>query len=313
MSLKKPSSSKRIVSLVENLKMEQQKMNEIENVEKETDVKIENVEKEIKNVEKETNLTLEKKSPAQRKLDNKRKRKEKMDESFKKRRTKEKQARETIRDEKKKIEDEKISKMTPGNPHFHDSIPEEFLEYKNMKNEQHNLQITERRNQKKQKEEKMENILKCPTSECVSVCVDCDYDDLMNESEVKSLAQQIMFIYARNCKEEQPFKLILSGVGPKLQSAFDKLSGVDKWKLIYSPKKDFRQVVDEKTTCIYLSSESDKNLETLEKGKCYVIGGLVDKNRHKGKVFKNSSFRSFSSKISRYETRNCKVSDPRLC
>jgi tRNA (guanine9-N1)-methyltransferase len=259
--------------------MEEQEKNEIENVKMEEELKIENIEK---------------KSPSQRKLDNKRKRKEKMDESFKKRRTKEKEARETIRDEKKKLEDEKISKMTPGRltiPFIH---PEEFLEYKKMKNEQHNLQITERRNQKKEKEEKMENIMKCPNSECVTVCVDCDYDDLMNESEIKSLSQQIMFIYARNCKEEQPFKLILSGVGPKLQSAFDKLAGVDKWKLIYSSKKDFREIVDEKTTCIYLSSESDKNLETLEKGKCYIIGGLVDKNRHKGKNSFTFIFRCFS-------------------
>lgn len=33
---------------------------------------------------------------------------------------------------------------------------------------------------------------------------------------------------------------------------------------------------------VYLTADSDKELETLERGKVYVLGGIVDRNRHKG-------------------------------
>eukprot|EP01080_Neovahlkampfia_damariscottae_P009187 gene9187-1274_t len=199
-------------------------------------------------------------------------RNEKYEKIFKEKKLKEKEERIKKKAEITKIEDEKISKMTE----------EEFEKYKKMKIENRNSDIQQRREFKKNKEERLEKIQSLPTSEVISVCIDCNFKDMMNEREYKSLAQQIMHIYARNCKEEIPFYLIVSGIGPTLQKVLDNLSGVEKWKIVKTSKTDFRELVDEKTECVYLSAESETKLETLEKGKCFIIGGLVDKNRHKG-------------------------------
>jgi len=48
------------------------------------------------------------------------------------------------------------------------------------------------------------------------------------------------------------------------------------------------QPSDEEGEIIYLSSESDNVLTTLKPNSTYIIGGLVDKNRHKGVCHKRA-------------------------
>ena len=56
-----------------------------------------------------------------------------------------------------------------------------------------------------------------------------------------------------------------------------------KWKDVKFLEEEY-EVTDNnrnKGDLIYLSSDSDYTLKELEEGKTYIIGGIVDRNRHK--------------------------------
>jgi tRNA (guanine9-N1)-methyltransferase len=46
------------------------------------------------------------------------------------------------------------------------------------------------------------------------IIIDCDYEELMLEKEIKSLTQQLTFCVNINKKLEMPMNLIFTGVGP---------------------------------------------------------------------------------------------------
>jgi len=46
-------------------------------------------------------------------------------------------------------------------------------------------------------------------------------------------------------------------------------------------ESDYEVTQGNKDNLIYLSSDSDYTLEELEEGKTYIVGGIVDRNRHK--------------------------------
>lgn len=56
-----------------------------------------------------------------------------------------------------------------------------------------------------------------------------------------------------------------------------------KWKQVKFSEEEY-QVTEQNRNdrnLIYLTSDSDHTLHGLEEGKTYIIGGIVDRNRHK--------------------------------
>jgi tRNA (guanine9-N1)-methyltransferase len=149
--------------------------------------------------------------------------------------------------------------------------------------------------------------------------IDCSFDALMNDNEIVSLSQQICRCYSgvRNALHRP--QLLVSGYSGRLRHRFETVMhgqhknwrGVQileggiaevseqaaSWmkKVQVSPETPLPQHIiatgEESTTeagapsVIYLSSESPNVLSSLSPYTSYIIGGLVDKNRHKGHCY----------------------------
>lgn len=155
----------------------------------------------------------------------------------------------------------------------------------------------------------------------VTIIIDCGFDDLMLPQERTSLAAQLTRCYSDNSRA--PFKthLAISSFGGHLKDRFDNvLSGNHKnWKDVRIVSKDFIEVAkqsqewmkeyggtiggaltsepgadqahkNESATgdIIYLTSDSPETLTELRPYSTYIIGGLVDRNRHKGICYKKA-------------------------
>lgn len=119
-----------------------------------------------------------------------------------------------------------------------------------------------------------------------SVCIDCAYDDLMTEKEVKSLAQQIRYCYAQNKRSSHPCRFIVANLGGKTLEQLQKESGFpNHWtsRGFECSDKSLMEIFPNVNTqsVVYLTSDSDNILEQLNNDTVYVIGGIVDRNRLK--------------------------------
>ncbi|KAI4105562.1 MAG: hypothetical protein LQ339_003405 [Xanthoria mediterranea] len=155
----------------------------------------------------------------------------------------------------------------------------------------------------------------------VSFVIDCNFDDLMRDHERTSLASQITRSYSENHKA--PFKsyLFVSSFGGLLKQRFDTvLAGHHhNWKGVKFLEGDFKAAASEAADMmktdrrgrlagafqkpeddedaeaksisgetVYLTSDSPETLTELRPYSTYIIGGIVDKNRHKGICYKRA-------------------------
>ena len=162
----------------------------------------------------------------------------------------------------------------------------------------------------------------------VTLIIDCGFDDLMTDGERISLGSQLTRSYSDNYKAPFHTHLFISSWGGLLKQRFDTVleRSHEKWRGVRFFEEDFIEVskkaakfmedekkggkmagiferyappksqTDESTPApdlrdrevVYLTSDSSETLETLKPYSTYVVGGLVDKNRHKGICYKTA-------------------------
>lgn len=149
----------------------------------------------------------------------------------------------------------------------------------------------------------------------ISIVIDCGYDELMNPNERISLAGQLTRSYSENTRALWRSNLMFSSFNGHLKERFDTvLSPYRNWKGIRIIQEDFAHASEllkeqmaspkggrlvgpfaDKTDAkpedgevIYLSSDSQNILTELKPYSTYIIGGLVDKNRHKAVCYKSA-------------------------
>ena len=157
----------------------------------------------------------------------------------------------------------------------------------------------------------------------VTIVIDCGFDELMQENERRSLGSQVTRCYSDNHKAPYQAHLAISSFGGHLKERFDTLlSGHHRsWRGVRFLDGDFVAAAEQAKEwmqapeggtlagalslmsklnhensseeadtgeIIYLTSDSPNTLSTLKPYSTYIIGGLVDKNRHKGICYKKA-------------------------
>lgn len=151
----------------------------------------------------------------------------------------------------------------------------------------------------------------------ITFIIDCDFDDLMRDTERKSLGAQIQRCYADNKRAPYMNHLTIASFNGELKNRYDNVmrKHYESWKGVRFVSDDFlitakhaeewmqdpaggelaapvfakyRESEDaiaqakQDAEIVYLSSDSDYTLTELKPFSTYIIGGLVDKNREKG-------------------------------
>lgn len=129
----------------------------------------------------------------------------------------------------------------------------------------------------------------------VKIIMDCAFDDLMNDKEIISMTNQITRAYSSNNRENYYAKIIISSFNKRLKERFDtqlKDSNYQNWKNFEFINEDIIPT----DNVIYLTPDSDEILDRLESGMTYIVGGIVDKNRHKSLCYNKAKKLGISTK-----------------
>ena len=116
------------------------------------------------------------------------------------------------------------------------------------------------------------------------ICLDCSFEDVMQKKEINSLASQIRYCYAANKKAKHPADVKATSISGTTLERLENVSGFDSWKnkAFNCTPDDLLEAYDNDTSkLVYLTSDSENVLDTLEDDKVYIIGGIVDRNRLK--------------------------------
>lgn len=130
---------------------------------------------------------------------------------------------------------------------------------------------------KRLKLNKMEN-----SPNLVSVAIDFDYDDLMDDKDIAKCAKQMMWVYTVNRKSPMPIKLHFTSIREesRIVKALGRNQGYTNWD-VKIHQQNYLDLFD-RSSIVYLTSDSDNVLHELDPNAVYIIGGLVDHNHHKG-------------------------------
>ncbi|OJJ99312.1 hypothetical protein ASPACDRAFT_79228 [Aspergillus aculeatus ATCC 16872] len=150
----------------------------------------------------------------------------------------------------------------------------------------------------------------------LTLILDCSFDELMIEKERISLGSQLTRSYSDNSRAPFRSHLVVSSFNKLLKQRFDTVLAktYENWKGIRFLEEDFVEAAEkakewmvvpdggrfegvfadkadtkpEDGEVVYLSSDSPHTLTELKPFSTYIIGGLVDKNRHKGICYKQA-------------------------
>ncbi|KAJ3341822.1 tRNA methyltransferase 10 [Gonapodya sp. JEL0774] len=124
----------------------------------------------------------------------------------------------------------------------------------------------------------------------IRVVIDCDFEEFMVlDKDYKSLQRQIQQCYAVNRRSEHQLKLSVTGMGARLTQTFqEKVPEYTEWEMKFQSTDYLSNFASEKDQIVYLTADTPNEISTLEEGAIYVIGGLVDKNRHKGLTYQRA-------------------------
>ncbi|KAG8231087.1 hypothetical protein J437_LFUL011055 [Ladona fulva] len=126
---------------------------------------------------------------------------------------------------------------------------------------------------------------KMSTSNCkVHVAIDLSFNDLMNDKDIAKCVKQVLHCYSINRKFSDPMQFFLTSFGGRFEKEMEKHDGFRNWDVNFSAEHFTKAFSSDRL--VYLTSDSDNVINSLEDEKVYIIGGLVDHNSQKGMCLK---------------------------
>jgi tRNA (guanine9-N1)-methyltransferase len=139
-----------------------------------------------------------------------------------------------------------------------------------------NEEVAKLRRENKE-ETKLQFLQKCNSN--FNVIIDCSWENDHTEKALKSLKQQIIYCYGFNKRCENPCNIYVTGVGTRMKELLAK-NDIDRFLAFHVSPNPYSEVVSGKEL-VYLTSDGEELLETLDPSCSYIIGGIVDRNRLK--------------------------------
>ncbi|KAL7578337.1 hypothetical protein ACA910_012743 [Epithemia clementina (nom. ined.)] len=136
----------------------------------------------------------------------------------------------------------------------------------------------------KRRRQELWNKKMAQASNSFQVCIDCSFENDMTSREINSLAQQLRYCYSTNRRASSPCYLSATSLGGETIKHLQNVSGFEDWSGYGFTCTDASIDVHYKSklsSVVYLTTDSEHVLESLENDKIYVIGGIVDRNRLK--------------------------------
>jgi len=167
-------------------------------------------------------------------------------------------------------------------------LPEKRKHEREKKKEKKRLQREAGIFEKKPSRKRMKQNKMTDSSCKIKVVIDCSFDNLMDQKDICRLGQQIQFAYSSNRRAENPLQFYVTGLNSvsKTRERLESVGDYQGWDVHF--KSESYLDVFGKSNVVYLSAESSNVLNELQEDKAYIIGGLVDHNKHKGVCFKQA-------------------------
>ena len=164
-----------------------------------------------------------------------------------------------------------------------------------------------------------------PVSVPLTFLLDCGFDEQMHDKEIVSIGGQLTRCYSENRNASYQPTLAISSFSGRLKTRFDTVlrEMQARWRSVRFEEDDFVAVAEKAkqwmredqfsnfTECpalktnadvssesgevVYLTADSDETLEELRPYSVYIIGGIVDRNRHKGICYRRAMDRGIKT------------------
>ncbi|RUS24385.1 guanine-1-methyltransferase-domain-containing protein, partial [Jimgerdemannia flammicorona] len=122
---------------------------------------------------------------------------------------------------------------------------------------------------------KKQRIEQNPTN--LRIVIDCSFNNLMTQKEINSMAKQIICCYSAN------------KVSPHLIGEICIMSHGGQIKDGVMWNTNLYEETFDKEELVYLMADSNDRILEIDEGKVYIIGGIMDKNRHKKLCYEKAS------------------------
>ncbi|CUS10409.1 unnamed protein product, partial [Tuber aestivum] len=125
-----------------------------------------------------------------------------------------------------------------------------------------------------------------PVLEPITLIMDCGFDELMSDKEIKSLSSQLTRTYSINRTSPHQVTLHLASLNKRLLTRYQTVLSNQhlRWKNVIVSSEPYEVAPD----LVYLTADSPNTITKLENGKKYIVGAIVDKNRYKGLCYKKA-------------------------